>query len=91
MPIRQVFRKYEKEMTYFASALAHNGCGSSNIEIEFGEDIYFKSAYDRVCVKNTNVSKKPIVTCLISIDTVVDGPIKKNIISAVSSEISLRN
>lgn len=91
MPIRQVFRKYEKEMIYFVSALAHDGCGSSMIEIEFGEDIYFKSAYDRVCAKNTNVSKKPVITCLISLDTVVDEPRKKNLISSVSNEILLRH
>ncbi len=78
IPIRQVFRKYDKEMSHFASSLATQGYTTEVIEEEFGADSYFSYAYDRLCTKNANVSKQPIVTCLISLDVANDTTSKKN-------------
>ncbi len=78
LPIRQVFRRYDKELAFFASRLAVEGYSTERIEAEFGSDDYFNIAYEKVCLKRANVAKKPIVSCLISLENASDSIIKKN-------------
>ena len=89
LPIRQVFRKYDKEMSFFASFLAHEGYSTEDIENEFGSDYYFSSAYERACIKTANVSKKPITTCLVSLEVHSDSVSRKKNNSKVDSSKSV--